>query len=305
MPNGFRNWCGTLQVDDDFDAPQFFQRLIDDKRVRYIIGQLEKGSHLHLQYYIQRDKQTSLAMLKREVCDKTHWEPTRGTAQQNIDYVTKDDTRVAGPWELGVAKTCGQRTDLEKAISLIDEGKSLRSVALECKSTFVRFHKGLQVYAALASSKGPRQFSDAGPEVWVFWGPTGTGKSRRAFHTWPDAYRKPTSDKWWDGYEGQETVIFDDFKGSSMKLHDFQIVIDRYPMKVEVKGAYVELSATRYVFTSNKHPREWYSSEADPDGTVMRRISEFCEQYGRLIHCVQTTDTLPQSWIDSWANPHQ
>ena len=86
-----------------------------------------------------------------------------------------------------------------------------------------------------------------------------------------------------------------------MKLHDFQIVIDRYPMKVEVKGAYVELSATRYVFTSNKHPREWYSPEADPDGTVMRRISEFCERFGRLIHCVQPTDTLPQSWIDTWA----
>ena len=54
-----------------------------------------------------------------------------------------------------------------------------------------------------------------------------------------------------------------------MKLHEFQMVIDRYPMPVEVKGAYIDLSATRYVFTSNKHPSEWYSAEADPDGTVM------------------------------------
>ena len=58
------------------------------------------------------------------------------------------------------------------------------------------------------------------------------------------------SDKWWDGYKGEETVIFDDFKGSSMKLHDFQTIIDRYPVQVEVKGAEVDLSATRYVFTS-------------------------------------------------------
>ena len=62
------------------------------------------------------------------------------------------------------------------------------------------------------------------------------------------------------------------------------MVIDRYPMQVEIKGAFVDLSATRYVFTSNKHPREWYSREADPDGTVMRRITEFCEEHGRLIH---------------------
>ena len=64
-----------------------------------------------------------------------------------------------------------------------------------------------------------------------------------------------------------------------MKLHEFQMVIDRYPMQVEVKGAYVDLSATRYVFTSNKHPSDWYSAEADPDGTVMRRITEFCERF--------------------------
>ena len=96
-------------------------------------------------------------------------------------------------------------------------------------------------------------------------GATGTGKSRRAFETWPDAYRKMTNDKWWDGYHGEETVIFDDFKGSSMRLHDFQLIVDRYPVKVETKGSTVELSATRLVFTSNKHPSEWYSGDADPE----------------------------------------
>ena len=64
-----------------------------------------------------------------------------------------------------------------------------------------------------------------------------------------------TNDKWWDGYHGEKTVIFDDFKGSSMRLHDFQLIVDRYPVKVETKGSTVELSATRLVFTSNKHPR--------------------------------------------------
>ena len=95
-----------------------------------------------------------------------------------------------------------------------------------------------------------------------------------------------TNDKWWDGYHGEETVIFDDFKGFSMRLHDFQLIVDRYPVKVETKGSTVELSATRLVFTSNKHPSEWYSEDADPEGTVMRRINEFCADRGRLIHFV-------------------
>jgi hypothetical protein len=293
-----RNWCGTLQVQEGFDVPLFFNGLISEKKVRFVIGQLERGSHLHVQYYVQRDKRSRLSNMKNEVCDKTHWEPARGTAEQNIQYCTKASTRVAGPWEFGECNTQGKRNDIERATEMIDEGKSLREVAIECKMTFVKFHKGLKAYEAITKSRGPRLFGPEGPEVWVFWGPTGVGKSRRAHEEWPDAYRKMTNDKWWDGYKGEETVIFDDFKGSSMKLHDFQTIIDRYPIQVEVKGAVIDLSATRYVFTSNKHPSEWYSQEADPDGTVMRRIRDFCESYGRLIHMVWPQP--PQSMIDAW-----
>ena len=183
--------------------------------------------------------------MKRDICKETHWEATKGTLEQNIAYCTKESTRVDGPWEFGTAIKERQRTDLDRAATMIDEGKSLREVALECKTTFMKYHKGIAAYEAITRSKGPRQLGPEGPEVWVFWGETGTGKSRRAHEKWPDAYRKMTNDKWWDGYKGEETVIFEDFKGSSMKLHDFQTIIDRYPIKVEVKGAVVDLSATR------------------------------------------------------------
>jgi len=298
MPSGFRQWCGTKQIQGEFDAEAFLKELVESGKARFVVGQLEEGSHLHLQYYVQRDRQSTLTVMKRDICGESHWEPARGTPEQNIQYCTKASTRVAGPWKFGECSKQGQRTDIEKAAQMIDEGRSLREVAIECKSTFIKFHKGLCTYEAITRSKGPRTFGPEGPEVWVFWGETGTGKSRRAFEQWPDAYRKMSTDKWWDGYRGQETVIFDDFKGSSMRLHEFQMVLDRYPMQVEIKGAFVDLSATRYVFTSNKHPREWYSREADPDGTVMRRITEFCEEHGRLIHFVWP---LPeQSWVDAW-----
>ena len=90
----------------------------------------------------------------------------------------------------------------------------------------------------------------------------------------------------------EETVIFDDFKGSSMRL---RLPAHCRPLsreKVETKGSTVELSATRLVFTSNKHPSEWYSGDADPEGTVMRRINEFCADRGRLIHFVGADPAL-------------
>lgn len=298
MPAGFRQWCGTKQVEEGFDGEAFLRSLVETSKARFVVGQLERGSHLHLQYYVQRDRQSTLSIMKRDICADSHWEPANGSPEQNIAYCTKEDTRVAGPWQFGECKGQGRRSDIDKAAMMIDEGKSLREVAIEHKSTFVRYHKGLKAYEAITKSKGPRTFGPEGPEVWVFWGETGTGKSRRAHENWPNAYRKMTNEKWWDGYRGEDTVIFDDFKGSSMKLHDFQTIIDRYPVQVEVKGAVVDLSATRYVFTSNKHPSEWYSQEADPEGTVMRRIKEFCEERGRLIHFVWP---LPeQSWVDNW-----
>lgn len=295
------NWCGTLQLDGDFNAEAYLRGLVEQGKAKFVVGQIEQGTHLHLQYYVQRPKKTRLNGMKAEVCGHTHWEPARGSPEQNVEYCSKASTRVAGPWSFGEMCSQGKRNDLKRAAEMIDSGASMRQVAIECKETFIRYHKGLRAYEATVRSKGPRDVVKEGPEVWVFWGETGTGKSRRAFEQWPDAYRKTTNDKWWDGYLGQDTVIFDDFKGSSMKLHDFQMIIDRYPVQVEVKGAYVDLSATRYVFTSNRHPSEWYSQEADPDGTVMRRITEFCDRFGRLIHCAQQVDTIPDSWLEAWA----
>ncbi|UPW41357.1 replication associated protein [Dipodfec virus UA06Rod_119] len=295
-------WCGTLQLEGDFDGERYLREMVEQGKAKFAVGQIEQGSHLHLQYYVQTEKRVRLNYLKN-ICPKTHWEQAKGTPEQNIAYCSKASTRIAGPWSFGELSGQGKRNDIEKAANMLDSGMSMRQVAVECKSTFIKFHKGLRAYEAVTRSKGPRQIGPEGPEVWVFWGPSGTGKSRRAFESWPDAYRKMTSDKWWDGYLGQETVIFDDFKGSAMRLHDFQIIIDRYPVQVEVKGACVDLSATRYVFTCNKHPKEWYSEEADPEGTVMRRITEFCSNHGRLIHCVQEVNEfteLPPSWLEAW-----
>lgn len=288
---------GTLNgVGADFDGEAYLRGMVERGRVRFAAGQLEKGEDagaLHLQYYVQRPGKTTLAALRREVCDASHWEVARGTAAECVAYVTKERTRVDGPWRFGECTTMGSRSDLARAAQAIRDGKTLKEVAEEHPEEFIRYHKGLVAYQAALASRGPRVCPPDGPEVWVFWGPTGTGKSRRAFETWPDAYRKMTNDKWWDGYRGEETVIFDDFKGSSMRLHDFQLIVDRYPVKVETKGSTVELSATRLVFTSNRHPSEWYSGDADPEGTVMRRIDEFCARRGRLIHFVGPD---PRAW---------
>ena len=128
-----------------------------------------------------------------------------------------------------------------------------------------------------------RSFGPEGPEVWVLWGPSGTGKSRFVAARWPDAFWKAPESKWWDGYSGHETVVLDDFKDYGMPLVDLQRLLDWYPLWVEVKGE--RPHAGQEVRHHGEHlPDDWYV-RGDPHRTIRRRIADFAERFGRLIEC--------------------
>ena len=92
----------------------------------------------------------------------------------------------------------------------------------------------------------------------VYYGSTGVGKSRRAWEELGmDAYPKDPRTKFWCGYQGQENVIVDEFRGGIDVGHILRW-LDRYPVNVEIKGSSMPLSAKQFVFTSNLHPRAWY-----------------------------------------------
>ena len=48
---------------------------------------------------------------------------------------------------------------------------------------------------AAEAGRGPPPFGPEGPEVWVLWGPSGTGKSRFVAACWPDAFWKAPESK--------------------------------------------------------------------------------------------------------------
>lgn len=105
----------------------------------------------------------------------------------------------------------------------------------------------------------------------VYWGDSGTGKSRRAWfealQESDDVYIKNPNTKWWDGYRGQSHVIIDEFTGR-VDISYIQTWLDRYPALVEVKGSTVPLQATRVWITSNVDPSIWY-----PDLNPAQRIA--------------------------------
>lgn len=92
----------------------------------------------------------------------------------------------------------------------------------------------------------------------VFWGKTGTGKSRRAWEeAGEDAYTKDPNSKFWCGYTGQESVVIDEFRGKIDISHLLRW-LDRYPVNVEIKGSSVPLMAKTIWITSNVSVDFWY-----------------------------------------------
>lgn len=108
-------------------------------------------------------------------------------------------------------------------------------------------------------------------KVKVFCGPTGTGKSHRAFEEASDAYIKGSTTKWWDGYAGQKRVIIDEFRGQIAIEHILKW-FDKYPCFVEEKGGQLALRAEEFWVCSNKHPRDWYVMDVETIEALLRRL---------------------------------
>ena len=213
---------------------------------------------------------------KNYIGSTAHIEKSRGTPRQNKDYCTKSDTRICGPWEWGQCDTHqqGHRSDLDEVCTKITTGVSMRQIAVDHPVTYVRCQRGLQALQHIViESPTWRTIT-----VTVLWGPTGCGKTRSAYESTPSGLPKPyfvvMPAQWWDGYNGQDTIIFDDFYGQ-IRMADMLRYLDGYPVQLPVKGGFVWAQWTKVYITSNTDPDSWYTSvPAETIAAFRRRVSE-------------------------------
>jgi len=94
------------------------------------------------------------------------------------------------------------------------------------------------------------------------WGATGTGKTRGVLQEYPDAYHKSPAHSWWDGYDGEETVLVDDFdKFHVARGYEVKLWGDHGPFPAESKGSIRSIRPFRIIITSNYHPKDIWQDE--------------------------------------------
>ncbi len=282
-----RNFVFTLNNPTTLEL-KFWKKLLREgafrktHSVRFVSFQSEisLSGTPHLQGYVELTKQCIGTFIKRHFGFRIHFENRFGTQAQAIAYTKKQDTRVATglAGDGGEAKKLGKDT-LAVVAAALKLGGDLKECAEDYPVSFMRDGAKIRSYAL--NMIGRRR---APPEVIIYYGNTGTGKSASADKQWPEAYWVPMPRPggwWWPNYCGEETVIIDEF-ANQFKYHTMLRLLDRYPFDLQEKGNNMQLAAStkRIVFTTNIHPNQWYSGIAHRDKRPLRRrFRDFCKIY--------------------------
>lgn len=276
-------WCFTLNnpAQKGITADGFkkmLQEHVDNNRIIYAVFQQEQGNKdhtIHFQGYIQFTTKQRLTWIKNNVDDKAHWTACNGTAEENVAYCTKEDTRMAGPWEVGTLekKGKGRRTDYELMQKTVVEcphfDQDLINKCMVVAPNLV--YSNLNNIRTLHNLAHPPK--DRGQvEIITIIGNTGTGKSTIVGDNTTDhrtgicsAYKPNMAGNgklWFDGYTGQQDLWFEDMRDNSISVQDFLNIFDTQgrALQLPVKGGHVNAEFTRIWVTSNELPNTWFTA---------------------------------------------
>lgn len=271
----FRNFTFTL---NNYDSKPELVEALDTLACKYMVYGKEVGAEgtPHLQGHVTFSHQKT-ETAARKVLRGCHVEVSKAPVA-SVQYCKKDgDYKERGtpPQDRKEAAAAGGAAEQER-------WRKIRIAAEEGRfdeiPENVRFsqYKAVQHHREQGLKK--RKLEDTEEQHLWYYGPTGTGKSRKARTEYPDAYLK-LCNKWWDGYEDQKEVLIEDFdKVHGVLCHHMKIWGDRYPFTAEVKGGSTgAIRPTRIIVTSNYHPEDIWESDNDLN-PILRRFK--CVKFG-------------------------
>lgn len=259
-----RNFVFTLNNYKDIDVENLLS--YDCKYLVFAKEVAPKTGTPHLQGYCELNRQTSFAVVKESLPKGTHIEPRYGTQQQAIDYIKQPIAKpVPKPedlYEKGEARFQGSDVGpsaVETARDLLENNIPINP--REHNIGVIKAYERLSKYWPIG-----RRYSDGDiSRIWIY-GPGRSGKTARAYEICSgySTYKCDTAHKgWFDGYDNHEAVILDDYEPDGEDAVQFKLLLsllDKYSLRVEVKGSTVKWDPKIIVITSQFPPWEYYGS---------------------------------------------
>lgn len=296
--------------------------------VQFMAGQLETGAReegLHWQLYIEAVDRISMVQLISQMdgrlaqedaetggtgINMRRWERharfdvAYATQQANINYVHKDETYttlqdedgnvIHTRFQMGEPRREQAPQQAQRVLAAVQAGATMEQVMMEFPGYYGAHPNGVAaMFRAVTPASEEREV-----KVHVLWGPTGTGKTYRVHqyyreHPSEELYIKHDRNDIFDGYTGQDGILFDDFSSESQyKITDMLRWLDRYPQQLNVRYTCAAKKWKDVWITSNHHPFEghgqwWPKATKQHIDAMRRRIPDDC-----IHHITELPDSL-------------
>jgi len=272
----FTIWAGNLlgdikTIDDWYREAQSFTN-----GVKYLVFQIEIAPNTgqeHIQGFVSFAGQKRPSTLKNhfgKVSPECFQVMKKGaTPWDNKLYCTKEDSRKPGtvPFEFGQVPTgvseAEEMSKLDQFIELCKATHKFHAISTY-PATYIRHCNGIDRWWSIFERS--RASKEREVDIIVCYGNPGSGKSRFAhqFDSSNNTFVFPALEFKQrlnlDGYQGQRTVIIDDYEGQ-IDYGTFKNLTDRYVYDFNTKGSMVLGTWTTMIITSNVHPNRWYEGK--------------------------------------------
>nr|ALE29612.1 replication associated protein [Lake Sarah-associated circular virus-12] len=228
----------------------------------------------HLQGVVVLNKKSRLTAV-RKILPKCHISQMRGSFAEAWDgYILTPHAKHNKPepevvYAFGtppVVRGSNTRDVYEEAMAIAKTGTTEGISA----QMMLRFGKALHEVAQKHSPKPPHIDGDL-DNYWIY-GPTGSGKSKTVYDKWPrDTLYIKLHNKWWENYDGEETVYIEDLGNDSKLLTHIKHWADRYAFRAEVKFGSILIRPKRLVVTSNHTIRDSFPTASVADVEALER----------------------------------
>lgn len=270
------SWCFTINNYTEND-----KRLLDEWRdqkkspAKYVLYAPEvcpTTGTPHYQGYVYFYNSRTLSAVSKYL-KRASLRACKGSVDHNYAYIHgpfddgKGKTKPINPdcVEHGEKPQQGKRTDINEVCALVQSGANMREIIPQATS----YQSIRMAEISLKYFEKPRETRT---EMYWFYGPTGTGKTYSAAELCEDPYICMETSKWWEGYDGQEDVIIDDYRRDFCKFHELLRLFDYLPYRVECKGGSRQFRAKRvFITTPYDIDRTWEGRTAEDIKQLKRR----------------------------------
>lgn len=214
-------------------------------------------------------------------------EPMYGNFQQNEVYCSKEGIYK----KIGDEPKQGFRGDLKETMRLITIGEiKPYDILVENPETFNLYKNSFSIARNLFLKNNFRTKMTKG--FWI-WGGTGVGKSHMAYKNFHPTthFKKDLNIIWWDNYEQQKFVIFNEFRGQ-VKYSELLDLCDKYPKDVPIRNnPSVPFTSEVIIITSCSPPEKIYFNKLDDEDNIKQFERRF-----EVIHLKEQSDAEVVYW---------